>query len=405
MKALYRVLPVLAIGSFAFAAEAQDTSSVPLDTGYVEYHESPISLPLGVGVRPPSYDRVNGLTLPWGPKLEMGDGRVEIDALVSYRSHLGNWDPSIAGTLRPGDENELTFFAGQGTFSNDEWIRSDMINSLVAFFAGRDARNYFRATRGTARFTRTFSNGWGTLSPFIGGNVEQDWSTGSIPVVKRPWSVFGHNGFLQMRRFNPHVAKGSISSVLGGTGLEFVRGGVEGKLDATVERSLQTHLAADCGSLGPALCFPPGDSFTQGSIDGRLFFPTFGSQTFTLRTHAVLTTGPGITPAQRFAYLGGSGTLATVNLLALGGDRLFFIDGDYMIPIEKIQLPIVGSPFVALHYSAGNAGIERLPSLIQNIGAGVGVSMLRVDFMLDPATNRSVFSQRFAVSFGINLSL
>src|SRR5215212_5848396 len=103
MKALNLVLPLLALGSVALAADAQDTASVPLDTAYVEYHESPISLPLGIGLRPPAYDRVNGLTLPWGPKLEMGDGRVEIDALVSYRSHLGNWDPSIEGTLRPGD--------------------------------------------------------------------------------------------------------------------------------------------------------------------------------------------------------------------------------------------------------------------------------------------------------------
>jgi len=405
MKPLKLVLPALALASFASASSAQDTSSVPLDTSYVEYHESPISLPLGVGLRPPSYDRVDGLTLPWGPKIEMGDGRVEIDALVSYRSHLGNWDPAVEGTLRPGDRNEVTFFAGQSTFSNDEWIRSDLTNSLVAFFAGRDARNYYRARRGTVRFTRTLSTGFATLAPFIAANVEQGWSTGSIPPIKTPWSVFGRKSIFGMRRFNPHVAKGSITSVLGGTGLEFVTGGVEGNVDATVERSLRTHLTADCGTLSVFLCFPPGESFTQGTINGRIFFPTFGSQTFTFRTHAVLTSGPGITPAQRFAYLGGTGTLATVELLQIGGDRLLFFDADYMIPIEKIQLPIVGNPFVALHYAAGNAGIETLPSLIQNIGVGAGVSMLRVDYTIDPASNRSVFSRRSAFSFGINLML
>ncbi len=47
------------------AALAQDTTTTTAaDTSYVEYHESPISLPLGFGVRIPTYDRVNGLSLP-----------------------------------------------------------------------------------------------------------------------------------------------------------------------------------------------------------------------------------------------------------------------------------------------------------------------------------------------------
>src|SRR5690242_1375261 len=59
---------------------AQDTTAI--DTSYVEYSESPISLPLGVGLRIPTYDRVNGVTIPWGPKLETSNGRIDVDALV-----------------------------------------------------------------------------------------------------------------------------------------------------------------------------------------------------------------------------------------------------------------------------------------------------------------------------------
>jgi len=392
---------VAAFACLALTARAQDTAAVPVDTGYVEYHESPVSLPLGIGLRVPSYDRVNGLTLPWGPKLEMGDGRVDVDALVRYRSNLGNWDPSFEGTLRPGDQSEITFFGGQGTFTNDEWIRSDLSNSIVAFFAGTDARNYFRGTRGWARFTQTIMGSSTTLTPFLGVNFERDWSTGSLAPEKSPWSVFGRKGDQKMRRPNPPVAKGSIASALAGSGFEFSTGGVEGKLDLTVERSLHTSLE-DCGAL--ILCIPPGDSFTQGTLDGRVVVPTFGAQTLTVRAHTVLTAGPGFAPAQRFAYLGGTGTLATVNLLALGGDHLLYVEGDYMIPIERIQLPIIGSPFVALRYAAGNAGIDRIPTLIQNVGVGVGVSMLRVDFSIDPAHDRSVFSRRSAVSVGLDLS-
>lgn len=396
---------VVAFASLALAAGAQDTVSVPLDTGYVEYHESPISLPLGVGLRVPSYDRVNGLTVPWGPKLEMGDGRVDVDALARYRSNLGNWDPSLEGALRPGDQSEITFFVGQGTYTNDDWIRSDLSNTIVSFFAGTDARNYFRGTRGWARFTRTIMGSSTTLTPFLGVNFEQDWSTGSITPEKSPWSVFGRKGDQKMRRPNPPVAKGSIGSGLAGSGFEFSTGGVEGKLDLTVERSFHTHLGLDCPAvIVGVLCFPPGTSFTQGTLDGKVVIPTFGAQTLTVRGHTVLTGGEGMAPQQRFSYLGGTGTLATVNLLALGGDQLLYVEGDYMIPIERIQLPIIGSPFIALRYAAGNAGIGDIPTLIQNVGIGVGVSMLRVDFSLDPAHDRSVFSRRSAVSVGLDLS-
>ena len=102
--------------------------------------------------------------------------------------------------------------------------------------------------------------------------------------------------------------------------------------------------------------------------------------------------------------MGGAGTLATVDLLALGGDHLLFLQGDYMIPIEKIQVPIVGNPFIALRYAVGNAGVGQLPSLIQNLGVGIGASFLRVDFTFDPAHKRSPFSHRSAVTFGADLS-
>jgi hypothetical protein len=97
--------------------------------------------------------------------------------------------------------------------------------------------------------------------------------------------------------------------------------------------------------------------------------------------------------------------LATVDLLALGGDNLLFVQGDYIIPIERIQVPMLGSPFLALRYAAGNAGASEIPALIQNLGVGAGVSILRVDYTIDPAQNRSPLSRRSAVTVGISLSL
>ncbi|HXN75502.1 MAG TPA: hypothetical protein VN876_02630 [Gemmatimonadaceae bacterium] len=408
MKALALAPVAIAVAGLTSVSEAQGITPAAPDTSYVSYSESPISLPLGVGLRIPTYDRVNGLALPWGPKLELGDGRLDVDALVTYRSNLGKWDPSLEGSIRPGDENDLSFFAGRGTFTNDAWIRGDLTNSAAAFFVGSDSRNYYRADRATARIARTFTSNSVTLAPFVGGNVERDWSTGSLVPSKSPWSFFGRKGNLKMRRPNPRVASGSIASALGGAALQVVRGDLEGKLDASLEKSVRTALKPDCAGVpvGGFCAQPqPGSSFTQATLDGHISFPTFGTETFAFMGHAVITGGSGITPAQRFAYLGGSGTLATVDLLALGGDRLLFVQGDYTIPIDQIQLPFAGSPYVALRYAAGNAGVGGLPALIQNVGVGVGVSFFRADYSIDPAQNRSPFSRRSAFSVGVSLSL
>ena len=155
MKALF-VFPI-AIATLALPLRAQDTTTAAADTGYVEYHESPISLPLGVGLRIPSYDRVNGLSLPWGPQLATSDESLELNALVTYRSNLGKWDPSLEGFIRPGVANELKLFVGRATFTNDAWIRSDIVNSLAALFVGSDARNYYRADRAAVRLTRSMT--------------------------------------------------------------------------------------------------------------------------------------------------------------------------------------------------------------------------------------------------------
>jgi hypothetical protein len=404
MKALL-VFPI-AIAAFAAPLHAQDTTTTAADTGYVEYHESLLSLPLGVGLRIPSYDRVNGLSLPWGPQLATSDERLELNALVTYRSNLGKWDPSLEGFVRLGVPNELKIFVGRGTFTNDAWIRSDLVNSLAALFVGSDARNYYRGDRANLRLTHSMTVSALGLTPFVGWNFERDWSTGSIAPPKYPWSFFGRNGVLRMKRLNPPVATGHINSILGGTGIETSKGGFEAKLDAGVEHALSPSFTSSCTVI-PANggCLANPSSFTQTTLDSRVTFPTFGSQSFAFIGHALLTSGGNIPPPQRFGYIGGAGTLATVDLLALGGDRLLYVQGDYTIPIEKIQLPFAGSPFIGLRYAAGNAGVGRLPALIQNLGVGVGISIIRVDYTIDPAQNRSPLSRRSAVTVGVSLSL
>lgn len=402
LVALHCLAALVAPGALAQDTTATAPAAEP-DTSYVEYSDPPITLPLGVGLRVPSYDRVNGLTLPWGPKLLLGYDKVEIDALVSYRSHLGNWDPSLEGFLRPGYGNEIKFFVGRGTFSNDNWIRSDLINSAAALFVGSDARNYYRADRGAVRYTRNFTTSAATITPFIGGSIEKGWSTGSLIPVKTPWSAFGRTDSLKMRRPNPGVVKGQINSILGGLGIELFRNELEAKLGTTIEHALRSPIEV-CATILPGpelLCTVHRGSFTQGTIHGTVNFPTFGTQTFTFRTHAVMSSDT--VPPQRYSYLGGTGSLPTVDLLAFGGDRLFFVEAEYMIPLERIVIMRFGSPFIALRYAAGSAGLRELPSLTQNLGVGLGISVLRVDYHIDPASDRSPFSRRSSFSIGLSI--
>ncbi len=403
MKRILIGLAAVAFVAAPLAAQAPPPSTV--DTGYVDYHDSPLTLPLGIGFRMPGYDRVDGLSLPWGPRLELGEW-LRADALATYRSHLGDFDPTLDVRFSTKQGHELTLFASRGTYSNDEWIRVNLANTLASFGVGSDARNYFRGDRAEAKLKPSLRMGAFAASPMVGARFENDWTTSSLRPVSTPWSVFGRTDSLKMRRPNPPITKGHISSALAGVGFSIDQTSLAGKMAVTVEHAFKAPAGAICSKVytaSPSFCTRRSASnFTQTTLDANITFPTFGEQTFTARAHALISSG--LLPQQRYGFLGGGGTLATVDLLALGGDRLFFAQGDYYIPIKLITLPFLGSPYVDLRYAAGNAGVGVMPSLIQNVGVGVGISYLRADYTIDPASNRFPGSRRSEFSIGISLT-
>ena len=109
--------------------------------------EAGVSLPFLYGVRLPEYTRVDGLVLPWGPRLTLASATLVIDPVVSYHSDLGELDPSLRVLWRASPTFQIEATAQRATFSNDRWIRPDLVNSLTTLVAGRDYRNYFRAER------------------------------------------------------------------------------------------------------------------------------------------------------------------------------------------------------------------------------------------------------------------
>ena len=397
-------LAALAVAAAPLAAQSTEPAAT-VDTGYVDYHDSPLTLPLGIGFRMPGYDRVDGLSLPWGPRLELYEW-LRADALVTYRSHLGGFDPTLDVRFSSKQGHELTLFGSRGTFSNDEWIRANLANTIASFGVGSDARNYFRGDRAEVKVKPSLRMGAFAVSPMVGVRFENDWTTGSLNPTSTPWSFFGRTDSLKMRRPNQPVTKGHIGSALAGAGFSIDQESLTGKLAVTVEHAFKAPVGTVCDvvyTASPAACTRSSASaFTQTTLDANITFPTFADQTFTARAHALVSSG--LLPQQRYGYLGGGGTLATVNLLALGGDRLFFAQGDYYIPIKIITLPFLGSPFADLRYAAGNAGVGAIPTLIQNIGAGVGISYLRVDYNIDPSRNRSPASRRSEFSIGLSLT-
>ncbi len=333
------------------------------------------------GVKIPTYERVSGLSLPVAGLVVLGRNAVEIEPSVTYRSRLGVFDPAVA--LRVGPEKPLSFEArvGRETRTNDAWIYSDLVNSALTLLTGRDARNYFRSRIGEARVLGRVERGTLIVEPYAGARVER---VTPITAAGNVWSATGRKSEEKIRRPNPLVEAGDIRSGLVGSKLTYSAGDVTGRLSAGVEQSF---------------AHPAGTTdFTQVTLDGRVEFPTFSTQRLAVQGHAVTTRGD-LVPRARYAYLGGSGTLPVMELLEQGGAQLVFVESRYSIPIDRIQLPVVGAPVVTLRHLMGAAGPQSLPSLEQEIGVSLGLSALHLDVTTDVSGRRGS-----KVGVGISLS-
>lgn len=397
-----RILAVATLfGSLFISGGAKAQTSVKPaasepDTSYMTY-EGPISLPLGVGLRIPRYDRVDGLALPFGPKITLADGRFELDPTVTYRSHLGKFDPYAKADIRLAPHDGLTIEGGTATFSNDEWNRSTIVNSIATFGVGSDARNYFRANRGTVELHHEFISNGTMLVPRIRFLHEDAWSTGSAePHSSAPWSVFGRTGTRKMLRTNPSIARGHTTSATAGANYNYDLNEMVVSIDGNVEHAFDAPEYTRGGKTT--------GNFTQVTLNGKGKFPTIGTQSFAFRGHALFTPGDGA-PPQRYGYLGGAGTLATVDLLAFGGDRLVYVEGEYSVPLVKPILPFVGTPIIGVRYAAGSAGAGLLPEFIQNIGASIGVKFIKIEYHIDPNYKKTTFTRKHSFSVGISLSM
>lgn len=355
-----------------------------------------VSLPEFRGLREPTYDRVDGLTLAVGPRFNLGDGRFYVDPIVVYRSDLGELDPRLLAGASVGRRDSVSLSVERGTFTNDSWIRTDRWNSLHSLVTGKDTRNYYRAERAEARVHRRWEGAYGEIDAFVGARGEDASSVGphagtivdvggETGIESGPWSILGREDDVDgMLRPNPRIDPGRIvSGIVGATARWQNESGFTVEGWTLVEQAFDTPASFD--------------GFTQVTLDADVRFPTFGTQSYRFSAHAVLT-GPDIAPRQRWSYLGGSGTLPTFDLLEFGGDELLFIENRYNVPIDAIYYPIFGTPVVTVRHMLGAAGPGKLPDFEQNLGIRLSVFVLRVDYTIDPSS-----SDR-KLSFGVSLS-
>jgi hypothetical protein len=316
----------------------------------------------------PSYDRVMGLSLPIGAVIKLSS--TEIQPSLTYRSRLGVIDPRVDVRVGADSGIHAVGFIGQVTRTNDAWIYSDFVNSLFAISVGNDTRNYFRSRDAEGRFFIPFRKSGRLLEPFVGARYER---TSTITGVGNVYSFHGRHDDEKMARPNPAVETGNITSLLVGAAMYDTSGVVTSRVRTELEQSIAT--------MGGT------SNFTQFTLDLRVSFPTFRTQELRLRGHGVATGGSAI-PRSRYAYLGGSGTLPTVDLLELGGTDLLYLETRYILPVERIVLPLVGSPVLSVLHHLGSAGVGGLPALEQEIGVGIGLSVVHVDYTVDVARHR-----------------
>jgi hypothetical protein len=356
-----------------------------------EDESPPLLFPGVYGLRMPAYDRVNGVSLPFGPSLSLAGGRVQLNALATYRSDLGKIDPSVQADVRLTRRMRAQGFAGRGTFSNEAWIWSNLVNSFSVLTSGDDSRNYFRADRAELTLHRLWEWTNLQLEPFVGALAEDAWSVGPAPgELRGPWSLFGRNDTLAMLRPNPSIGDASLVSALAGARLEYERP------DLRLRARTRTEVGMRPQGSDDILLAPSERLFAQITTDVMAVVPTFGEHEYALDVHWVTTADD--VPRQRFVYLGGPGTLVFLEMLEQEGDELLLVDQRYSIPVPSVRLGLLGEPTLILRHRIGSAGLGKLPAFEQVVGVGVLLTLLRIELQVDPVGGKARLSTGFSFS-------
>lgn len=286
------------------------------------------------GFLPPTYDRVNGLTPYWGATYTQplrAPYELRVDAMADLPTRRG----------RPG--GELTVTASRGAVwiggeigrlirTNEAWIRDRLTNSFSFLFAGRDYLDYYEADR----LALGGGAGWRAASAEVDVALRAVRERARSLSAGDPWTLAGGTP-----RANPPIDDGTVAGLVFSAAASWT--GPRTALDVGGE--IETAGRAAGGEI----------SFGRFQTGGRWRMPTFGSQALYVawRAQGPLP-GTRSLPRQRWSFVGGYGTLPTLPIGALRGDRLVFVESRYLVPV-RVGLPVLGRPTLHLIHAVGGA--------------------------------------------------
>lgn len=328
---------------------------------------SPLKLDGFMGLRPPTYDRVNGLTAIWGARYRLprlGDITPTIRGRAGWQTERGDPTYGLSGDIR----YRATAVEGgyeSGWATNERWIRGDLKNSLNYAWNGRDVRDYYQRERAWAGVRRDFGDVEKSFSGVLGvrGQVEEAESLRGGD----PWHLLSGDV-----RPNPAIDDGRTTSLVASFDMEWH--GLESEFVGTVEYEAARDWLE--GSF----------TFDRIAVRGDWAMHALADHTLEIDFFVQQPLGSSPLPRQRWSFVGGSGTLQTLEFAQYRGDHVVAVESKYSIPLpERAALPFVGAPIVQLIHGAGMAWTEgEDPPFRQEVGARLQLFALSFRYMLEP---------------------
>jgi hypothetical protein len=333
----------------------------------------PVSFPGVYGIRIPSYDRSDGLSLPFGPTISLDTGRYELTPTVTYRSNLetrGTWRLAHPGKPLKDEDPMPPDVRGAYIKDNGQLIDESIDNLKKALELRPD---YDDAMAYLNLLLRRKADEAGTPDerahgvraiPRCAPRARSIGWTDSL-ATGGPWSIFDRTSVNGMLRPNH--------------GLYLV---TSARPSSAPDSGGRTNVCATFDLTNEGAGFSVGSlRFVRSTLNGQIRFPTFGTQQFSW-ARVVYTFGD-TAPPQRWSYLGGSGTLLTLrasHLAATAG----LLRSDYEVPDQASCASAAWRANAHPCAIIGSAGVGTLPAFEQNLALRVSLSFLRAEIAVDP---------------------
>ncbi|MGQ0562551.1 MAG: hypothetical protein ACT443_11835 [Gemmatimonadota bacterium] len=328
------------------------------------------------GIQKPEYNRVDGLRVELGPEILLppfAGVEPSISGSIGYATEreetLGRVELGLRrarSTLTFGWEDDLTR-------TNDDWIRSQLKNSLSVIWNGKDYRNYYETDRTFLEFRRVLERGRRTTQYWIRAQNE----------LVHPLAA--HNPFIiwdpDSIRPNPLVPVSRVTSAFIGAESEWEGQTAVWNLAASLEFAGKVMGADDAFNAYTAYALYATQAIADHTLEIETNFrgPLPGTETL---------------PQQRWTFVGGSGTLYTFDIGQFRGDRLAFIETEYTIPFaRRFALPMLGPPKLKLMHNIGMAWThDERRAFEQNVGLRLQFALAYVRYIVNPENGDSKFS-------------